>query len=157
MTKQQLYVISFILFLITTAASAQVTFTDVAETTGIINLSHIGFFATWCDYDNDGDADIHINAGGWGSRLYRNEGDGTFVDVTITAGINGTGGADAIFLDFDNDGNIDMFKSGHGSTHGDLLYRNLGGGTFLDVSHAAGMESKSRRYWGLPSIRINLR
>ena len=140
MKTRQLCLLSFILFLIATAASAQVTFTDVAETAG---LAIYILYATWGDYDNDGNADILLTDSPR-KRLYRNEGDGTFVDVTEIAGITGTGPNAPFFLDFDNDGNLDLFMSANNSTHGDLLYRNVGDGTFVDVSPATGMESKAR-------------
>ncbi len=141
MTKRQLTIFSFILFLIATAASAQVTFTDVAERAGIHKT--VGIWATWGDYDNDGDADMLI-----ARRLYRNEGDGTFLDVTESVGITGNGPNSAIFLDFDNDGNLDIFMSGNNNSVGDLLYRNLGDGTFSDVSQVAGMIPEARSQAG---------
>ncbi len=152
MIKQKLYIFSFILFLIATAASAQVTFTDVTNAVGLGDVGTSYLAATWGDYDNDGDADLLI-IGATGSGLYRNEGDGGFVDVTQTVGITDTsiGGSAAIFVDFDNDGALDLFAGGGLST-GDFLYRNNGDGTFIDVSQAAGMESKARYYDGAISF-----
>jgi hypothetical protein len=138
------YTFIFILFLIAPTASAQVTFTDVTEAAGLGDLSaRIAAMASWGDYDNDGDADM-VLTGGSGKRLYRNEGDGTFLDVTEIAGITAMGSNSPAFLDFDNDGNLDLFMSGINSDFGDLLYRNRGDGTFLDVSQMAGMEPEAR-------------
>jgi hypothetical protein len=80
MKKPQFYILSFILFFTATAVSAQVTFTNVTEAVGLGDL-RASSAATWGDYDNDGDADLLI-IGVTGSGLYRNEGNGGFVDVT---------------------------------------------------------------------------
>jgi len=140
MTKQKLYIISFIFFLCASASSAQVTFTDVAESAGIRDIGRT--WATWGDYDNDGDADL------LSGNLYRNESDGTFVDVTESIGIIPFTNDSPIFLDFDNDGNLDIFVSD--TIFGDLLYQNNGDGTFLDVSLPAGMDSKPHGMRGMP-------
>ena len=84
------------------------------------------------DYDNDGWYDVFF-ADGVHSRLYRNNGNGSFTDVTGTVGLPTTliGATVAIFADFDNDGDKDLFLGR--STDSNLLYRN-DGGTFTDVS-----------------------
>jgi hypothetical protein len=145
MRERQLCVFIFILLLTaaTAPAYAGVTFTDVTEAAGLGDTT--ATYATWGDYDNDGDADMALSGRPFGRRLYRNEGDGTFLDVTEAAGITSRGPNAPIFLDFDNDGNLDLFMSGNKTDHGDLLYQNKGDGTFIDVSHAAGMESKGRQ------------
>ncbi|MBI1928755.1 VCBS repeat-containing protein [Candidatus Poribacteria bacterium] len=145
----RLTLISILTFLPCAAAPAQVTFTDVTGAAGFGGLPEAITWATWGDYNNDGDVDvIFITRQG---SLYRNEGDGRFLEVTEAVGITGVSfrsdaGA-AIFVDFDNDGNLDLFL-GSGGILGDLLYRNRGDGTFLDVSEAAGMESNARDVFG---------
>jgi hypothetical protein len=95
------------------------------------------------DFDNDGRPDILL-LGGLGNRLYRNNGDGTFTDVTERAGIDwrrpdGNPGEprQAIVADFDNDGLQDILITYVDDKH--RLYRNLGGGRFEDVTDRAGL------------------
>ncbi len=102
------------------------------------------------DYNNDGCADIFFTNGAaipslrktspeFSNRLFRNNCDGTFTDVTTQAGVAGTGySMGAAVGDFDNDGFPDLFVAG---VHGNTLYRNLGNGRFEDVTaklHSAG-------------------
>jgi tetratricopeptide (TPR) repeat protein len=73
------------------------------------------------------------------NRLFRNNGDGTFADVTAGAGVGGRGyGMGCAVGDYDNDGHDDLFVTGLGST---LLYHNNGDGTFTDVTMKAGVGS----------------
>ncbi len=99
------------------------------------------------DFDNDGWLDIYFVNGGRlpldpkapprPNLLYRNQGDGTFRDVTATAGVGGRGyGMGCAVADCDNDGDDDLFITGYGNT---VLYRNRGDGTFEDVTAAAGV------------------
>jgi enediyne biosynthesis protein E4 len=71
------------------------------------------------------------------NRLYRNNGDGTFTDVTVKAGLQGDGyGMGAAVADYDNDGWPDLYVTGVGSN---ILYHNNGDGTFTDVTEKAGV------------------
>jgi tetratricopeptide (TPR) repeat protein len=73
------------------------------------------------------------------NRLFRNNGDGTFTDVTARAGVGGRGyGMGCVVGDYDNDGHDDLFVTGLGST---VLYHNNGDGTFTDVTAKAGVGS----------------
>jgi hypothetical protein len=103
---------------------------------GIMKYANGGVSAV--DYDNDGWYDIFF-CDGASSRLYRNNGDGTFTDVTAKAGlpVDLPGVAVAIFADFNNDGHKDLFL-GVG-TGPNRLYRNNGDGTFTDVTEGAGL------------------
>jgi hypothetical protein len=100
------------------------------------------------DFDNDGRLDVFFTNGAripglvkddprfW-NRLYRNQGDGTFRDVTERAGLRGEGySMGAAAADFDNDGWTDLYVTG---VNRNLLYRNRGDGTFADVTRAAGV------------------
>lgn len=107
------------------------------------------------DYDNDGWEDIFLVNGAririgqrdgealdksapefW-NRLYRNNHDGTFADVTEKAGVRGSGyGMGAAIGDFDNDGFEDLLVTNYG---GVILYHNNGNGTFTDISQKAGL------------------
>ena len=88
-------------------------FRDVTEQAGII-CTAFGLGVAVGDYDNDGDADVYLSNCG-PNLLFRNNGDGTFTDVTAAAGV-GRGhrvGAGACFLDMDADGDLDLFASNY--------------------------------------------
>lgn len=71
------------------------------------------------------------------NRLYRNNGDGTFTDVTLATGVRGYGyGMGAAVADYDNDGHADLYVT---NLDGNILYHNNGNGTFTDVTQAAGV------------------
>jgi hypothetical protein len=126
------------------------------------------------DYDNDGDLDVYLMRGGWENAirpsLLRNEGDGRFTDVTVSAGIaTPISSQSAAWGDYDNDGDVDLFVAGEyvpqqpdfrypGATlpipdprNCCRLYRNNGDGTFTDVAESAGVlnERKAKgSAWG---------
>jgi hypothetical protein len=104
------------------------------------------------DYDNDGWMDIFIVGGrrldgipaGSGNRLYRNNRDGTFTDVTEKAGLFDCGWACGVCVgDYNNDGFEDLFLTYYGQNR---LYRNNGDGTFTDVTEKAGLRYPSTRF-----------
>ncbi len=109
----------------------------IIETTG----SGVAFL----DYNNDGLPDIFVVSGEGGlSRLYRNDGHGSFTDVTAAMGITRTGWGEGVCAgDFDNDGFIDLFVTYWGQN---VLYRNVGGKRFEDVTARAGLIQDRRRY-----------
>ena len=99
------------------------------------------------DYDRDGWMDVYlVNSGATPSsssappgknRLFRNNGDGSFSDVTDQAGVGDPSyGMGCVFADYDNDGDVDLYVTNLGPN---VLYRNNGDGTFTDVSAAAGV------------------
>ena len=102
----------------------------------------------WIDFDRDGWMDLYlVNGGHWeelvqGKRtvsnaLYRNNGDGTFTNVTRKAGVgNRHWGMGVAAGDYDNDGWVDLFVCNYGPN---TLYRNNGDGTFRDVTGTAGV------------------
>ena len=102
----------------------------------------IGCGAAFLDYDNDGWLDIFLLSGtrwedapsGATNRLYHNNRDGTFTDVTEKAGLTRTGWACGVTVgDYNNDGFEDLFLTYWGQN---VLYRNNGDGTFTDVTKA---------------------
>jgi hypothetical protein len=104
------------------------------------------------DLDGDGFTDLFLPNGSRDgaagteaprSALYRNRGDGTFEDVTAAAGVGSQGywAQGCVFGDVDGDGRADLFVTGFGRY---ILYRNLGGLRFADVTEAAGLRG---RYW----------
>ena len=98
--------------------------------------------AIWGDYDNDGFLDLFVNCWDAPEILYRNNGDGTFTDVTKQAGIGDetTGGA-AAFVDYDNDGDLDLYVGNYTDEGGNVLYRNDGSGAFTDVTVQSGLQN----------------
>jgi len=137
-------------------------FVDVADEAGLTRVIHAGrpgkdhlldsagTGAAWLDYDRDGHLDAYL-VNGWklsGSEvvekgrnaLYRNRGDGTFEDVTDSAGVDGAGawGSGVAVADYDDDGWPDILVTNFGAN---ALYRNRGDGTFEDVAPHAGIEA----------------
>ena len=116
-------------------------------------IETVGCGCAFVDYDHDGWMDILILSGsrvvgpppGTSNRLYRNNRNGTFTDVTEKAGLLHTGWASAVTVgDYNNDGYDDLFITQFGQN---LLYRNNGDGTFTDVTKEAGLLDKETR-WG---------
>jgi hypothetical protein len=153
------------------------TFEDVTMKAGVSGAAqnHYGMGVAVGDYDNDGYADLYVTNYG-GNILYRNRRDGTFLDVTRSAGVAGQGwSASAGFADFNNDGRLDLFvtryvdwsidsnrhcgekKPGYRAyCHPDnydgvanLLFHNNGDGTFSDVSARAGIANPAGKGLGV--------
>ena len=126
------------------------------------------FACAWGDCDSDGWPDLYVANDFGRSNLYRNQGDGTFTSISAEAGVDDVGaGMSACWLDFDNDGNQDVYVANmwssaglrvsqqpqfHGKdseairalyrrhARGNSLYRNQGDGKFRNVSQTAGVE-----------------
>jgi enediyne biosynthesis protein E4 len=107
----------------------------------------VGAGCAFLDYDNDGWMDVYfVNSGSADfftpttplkNALYRNNGDGTFTDVTDKAGVaGGKFGMGVAAADFDADGFVDLYVTNYGPN---ILYRNNGNGTFTDVTAKAGV------------------
>jgi enediyne biosynthesis protein E4 len=141
-------------------------FTDIADSAGLhlpviygeslhneYILETVGCGAAFFDYDNDGWLDIFLLSGTRrqgapkesSNRLYKNNRDGTFTDVTVKAGLLRQGWASAVTIgDYNNDGYEDLFITYWGQN---ALYRNNGDGTFTDVTAVAGLLESGQR-WG---------
>lgn len=153
-------------------------FTDVTAAAGIdfkhsfgdFDLTNIvegtGAGPTFFDYNNDGYLDIYFTTGAWtrstsdnrgrrlqgklSNQLYRNNGDGTFTNVTQQAGVGDTGFSFASSAaDFDNDGFVDLYVLNYGPN---VLYRNNGDGTFTDVTEKSGVGDPR---WSLAGVWID--
>jgi len=109
------------------------------------------------DYNGDGRPDIFFanganiatlkkDAPNFSNRLFRNEGNGVFTDVTAQAGLAGSGFDIGVAVgDYDNDGHPDLFVAG---VHGNTLYHNNGDGTFTDVTKKAGLDKSDDPEYG---------
>jgi hypothetical protein len=141
---------------------AAVTFEEVSPLTSKITWVHnnaqsadrqlpetVGAGCAFLDYDNDGWLDVYfVNSGPSDfftpttplkNALYRNNGNGTFTDVTDKAGVaGGKFGMGVAAADFDADGYVDLYVTNYGPN---ILYRNNGNGTFTDVTDKAGVAS----------------
>jgi hypothetical protein len=115
-------------------------------------VESMGTGCAFFDYDNDGWMDIFIPGGrrlentpkDAGNRLYKNNRDGTFTDVTAKAGLTGSGWAQGVCVgDYNNDGFEDLLLTYYGQN---ILYRNNGDGTFTDVTAKAGLLYPTTRY-----------
>ena len=104
-----------------------------------INLYDHGAGLAVGDYDNDGREDIYFLNQHGTNALYRNVGDGSFVDVTAKAGValGDRISVGATFADYDNDGWADLFVTS--TRGGNALFHNRGNGTFENVTAAAGV------------------
>jgi hypothetical protein len=144
------------------------TFTDVAATAGVAN-GGMAKGVAWADFDGDGLQDLYVSNYNTPNRLYRNRGDGTFVDIAAAAGVEGPRSSLAVATgDFDNDGIVDLYVGATTPFHGPepragtdplapmtafvastlglpsdgetgRFYRGLGGARFADVTAAWGL------------------
>ena len=148
-------------------AQSPITFSDITASTGInfkrapsftavkYLIEAVGGGVAMFDYDNDSRMDLFFTNGAalkdpmpksempdkrdpkYWNRLYHQRADGTFEDVTETAGLKGSGFSMGVAAaDYDNDGDTDLFVTGYG---GNYLYRNNGDGTFADVTKSTGV------------------
>jgi hypothetical protein len=112
-------------------------FVDVSKSAGVGHTAYPTQAGAFADYDGDGDLDLFIGneatqSEPYPSELYRNNGDGTFTDVTAEAGVENLRYAKGVaWGDYDNDGDRDLYVSNIGPNR---LYRNNGDGTFADVA-----------------------
>jgi hypothetical protein len=142
------------------------TFTDVAEAAGVANLNEEGgvMDAVWGDFDNDGWPDLYVVKWSAPNRLFRNNHDGTFTDVTVSSGTGDIGnGNSAIWFDYNGDGLLDLYIGNYFRPEDNLwdlkttvimhndfekarnagpnvLYRNNGDGTFTNVAPELGVD-----------------
>jgi enediyne biosynthesis protein E4 len=136
------------------AASAGITFQhDNGASAEKYLIETMGSGCGWIDYDQNGLLDLYLVNGAatkvYGpkhslrSALYRNNGDGSFTDVTVKTGVGAEGlfGMGVAVGDYDNDGFPDLFVLGYGRC---ILYHNNGDGTFSDITLRAGVENSGK-------------
>ncbi len=124
-------------------------FVDATRKAGVGDAGN-GKGVAFADIDNDGDWDLYVSNKGGANTLYRNNGDGTFADITAEAGDNlGDAGfaMGSVFFDYDNDGWVDLYlpKGGRHEIEANRLLKNEKG-KFVDVTEQAGVGSKAFTY-----------
>jgi hypothetical protein len=130
-------------------------FIDITEGAGINMENELTFCAAFFDYNNDGDQDIYIanDKSSNKNRLYKNNGDGTFEDVSDISGAGVSIDAMSTTIgDYNNDGWFDIYITN--SPNGNQLLRNNGDETFTDVSIQTGTEFNSIG-WGAVFLDAN--
>ena len=107
------------------------SFTEVSSTSGVDDIRN-SVSAAWGDYDGDGDLDLYVVNREQNNALYRNEGTGAFSEVACALAMDNTDvGQSANWIDYDGDGDLDLYLANIGA---DALYRNDGNATFVNVA-----------------------
>ena len=142
-------------------------FVNITVPAGLESPDAVAVGCAFADIDNDGDPDLFVTTVRHGNRLFENLGHGTFRDITTQAGVGYVGhSSDAVFFDYDGDGLLDLFLTNVGAytsnargpggyylalgdaflgqlhperAEASILYRNLGGNRFKDVSRDVGL------------------
>lgn len=123
------------------------SFTDVTAAAGFDTVVRYTLGCSWGDYNNDGYLDAFLSfrdpALANPNKLYENNGDGTFTDVTGSTGLDNTDGHLSFcsaFFDYDNDGWQDIYIANDKSNNKNIMYHNNGDGTFTDTSVSTGTD-----------------
>ncbi|WNJ19082.1 FG-GAP-like repeat-containing protein [Pontibacter sp. G13] len=138
-------------------------FEDVTQEAGFVGLHNyddsdpgwgygVKMGASWGDFDNDGFPDLFLS-NYLHNQLFRNQGDGTFVEITQSAGLVATDSAyhtTSLWWDYDQDGWLDLFVGTWGDDSPDKLYHNEGDGTFSLVTQQVGMDQPSETWMAMP-------
>jgi hypothetical protein len=138
------------------------TFTDVSEKSGIAKAIGRGLGVAFADYDGDGWTDIYVANDSTQSFLFHNNGDGTFKEDGIAAGVaytddgNTFAGMGVEFADYNNDGLPDLVVTDL-ATERYMLFRNAGNGTFASDTDSSGLGRATRTYtgWGIKWLDVD--
>ncbi len=142
-------------------------FENITESAGVAVADRISVTASFADIDNDGDPDLFVTTVGMGNIMFENDGSGAFKDITELAGLGYVGhSSGAIFFDYNLDGMLDLFLTNVGvytiplkgrggywvglrdaftghlkpdRTENSILYKNMGGNRFVDVTEETGL------------------
>ena len=142
-------------------------FENITDAAGVAMQDQFSVAAAFGDIDNDGHVDLFVTTVRYGNRLFRNLGAGKFEDISERSGLNYVGhSSGAVFFDYDNDGLLDLFVANVGNytmpekgvggfylayenafkahleparSEQSIIYKNLGGGRFRDVSKETGL------------------
>jgi len=166
---------------VTAAGERILKFTDVTGRSGLCSHGY-GMGVAVGDYDNDGFPDVFVTHFDAPNQLFHNNGDGTFSDVTESAGVGGNGrwGASASFVDYDRDGLLDLYVANYVNYSisdkrkcfnytsardycapvayepvPGILYHNLGNGKFEDVSIKSGITQAFGNGLGVVAADLN--
>lgn len=133
------------------------SFRDAAQAAGTAAVPDAyGLGVAWADHDNDGDQDIYVANDSVANYLFQNNGDKTFTETALLAGValSGDGkeqaGMGVAFGDYDNDGRLDLAVTNFSDDY-NALYRNEGRGLFRDVAHQTGLAEPAwpKLSWGV--------
>ena len=156
-------------------------FRNITSEAGLAMPDAIAVGCAFADIDNDGLPDLFVTTVRHGNHLFKNQGGGKFTDITASAGVGYSGhSSGAVFFDYDRDGLLDLFVANVGTyttnakgrggyyvglpnsfrghmhperAEASILYHNLGGGRFRDVTQATGLVDKS---WSGDAVVIDV-
>lgn len=120
------------------------TFTDITASSGLSTANLYTYGASWGDINNDGYLDVFLSNRTFlvANKLYRNNGDGTFSDVSLFSGIdpNAVLSFCSAFIDINNDGYQDIYVANDKLSFKNKMYRNNGDGSFTDISMSSNTD-----------------
>ncbi len=152
--------------------SGQVAFSDVAISAGVSLTDQDSTGVCFGDIDNDGDPDLYVLGRGEANRLVENQGDGTFVEITVSSGVGGGNltATSCSMGDVDGDGLLDIavantfdlatnaaiFLEPFALNEINLLFLNQGGNQFVEVGGSAGLQDVREITWAIAMVDLDL-